>query len=97
VLVTHLHSDHTVGYPDLISTPWVLGRRVALEVYGPNWHQGDDHAASWKHIAPISHRASDSTGLAIQDLAAAEMIYRRATRSACARITFNDSRNEQSV
>jgi ribonuclease BN (tRNA processing enzyme) len=36
VFVTHLHSDHTVGYPDLILTPWVLGRRVPLEVYGPN-------------------------------------------------------------
>ena len=35
VFVTHLHSDHTVGYPDLILTPWVLGRRVPLEVYGP--------------------------------------------------------------
>src|SRR5438477_8635586 len=23
--VTHLHSDHTVGYPDLIFTPWVVG------------------------------------------------------------------------
>jgi len=33
--VTHLHSDHTVGYADLILTPWVLGRRVPLEVYGP--------------------------------------------------------------
>ena len=35
VFVTHLHSDHTVGYPDLILTPWVLGRGVPLEVYGP--------------------------------------------------------------
>ena len=34
--VTHLHSDHTVGYADLILTPWVLGRRVPLEVYGPS-------------------------------------------------------------
>jgi ribonuclease Z len=34
--VTHLHSDHTVGYPDLILTPWVLGRKVPLEVYGPH-------------------------------------------------------------
>src|SRR5947209_28551 len=34
--VTHLHSDHTVGYPDLILTPWVLGRRVPLEIYGPS-------------------------------------------------------------
>lgn len=33
--VTHLHSDHTAGYPDLILTPWVLGREQPLEVYGP--------------------------------------------------------------
>ena len=33
--VTHLHSDHTVGYPDLIFTAWTIGRRVPLEVYGP--------------------------------------------------------------
>ena len=33
--VTHLHSDHTVGYPDLIFTPWTIGRREPLEVYGP--------------------------------------------------------------
>src|SRR5712692_5441725 len=32
---THLHSDHTVGYADLILTPWVLGRPVPLEIYGP--------------------------------------------------------------
>jgi ribonuclease BN (tRNA processing enzyme) len=33
--LTHLHSDHTGGYPDLILTPWVLGRETPLEVYGP--------------------------------------------------------------
>lgn len=33
-LVTHLHSDHTAGYPDLILTPWVMGRSE-LNVYGP--------------------------------------------------------------
>ena len=33
--VTHLHSDHTAGYPDLIFTPAVLGRGAALDVYGP--------------------------------------------------------------
>ena len=33
--VTHLHSDHTAGYADLIFTPWVLGRKEPLEVYGP--------------------------------------------------------------
>lgn len=34
--VTHLHSDHTVGYPDLIFTPWTIGRREPLVVYGPS-------------------------------------------------------------
>ncbi|MBC8180392.1 MBL fold metallo-hydrolase [candidate division KSB1 bacterium] len=33
--LTHLHSDHTVGYPDLIFTPWVMGRDEPLQVYGP--------------------------------------------------------------
>lgn len=35
VFITHLHSDHTLGLADLIFTPWVLGREVPLEVYGP--------------------------------------------------------------
>jgi ribonuclease BN (tRNA processing enzyme) len=35
VFVTHLHSDHTLGLPDLMLTPWVLGRSAPLEVYGP--------------------------------------------------------------
>ncbi|MCP4570457.1 MAG: MBL fold metallo-hydrolase [FCB group bacterium] len=35
LFVTHLHSDHTAGYSDLILTPWVLGRDEPLEVYGP--------------------------------------------------------------
>ena len=33
--ITHLHSDHTLGYPDLIFSPWVLGRKEPLEVFGP--------------------------------------------------------------
>ena len=33
--LTHLHSDHTVGYPDLILSPWAVGRNHPLEVYGP--------------------------------------------------------------
>ena len=32
---THLHSDHTIGYPDLILSPWVLGRPTPLRVFGP--------------------------------------------------------------
>jgi ribonuclease BN (tRNA processing enzyme) len=33
--VTHLHSDHTLGLPDLILTPWVMGRAAPIELYGP--------------------------------------------------------------
>ncbi len=35
VFLTHLHSDHTVGLPDLIFSPWVLGRKEPLDIYGP--------------------------------------------------------------
>jgi len=47
--VTHLHSDHTVGYPDLIFTPWVVGRQGPLEVYGPRGIKAmTDHVlAAW--------------------------------------------------
>jgi len=33
--LTHLHSDHTAGLPDLIFTPAVTGRLETLEIYGP--------------------------------------------------------------
>ena len=33
--LTHLHSDHSIGYADLIFTPWVLERDVPLKVFGP--------------------------------------------------------------
>lgn len=35
IFVTHLHSDHTAGFPDLMLTPWVLGRKEPLQAYGP--------------------------------------------------------------
>ncbi|MFM8781481.1 MAG: MBL fold metallo-hydrolase, partial [Gemmatimonadota bacterium] len=35
LFLTHLHSDHTVGLPDLILSAWTLERDVPLEVYGP--------------------------------------------------------------
>jgi len=33
--ITHLHSDHTLGLPDLMITPWIMGRTAPLELYGP--------------------------------------------------------------
>ena len=35
VFITHLHSDHTVGLPDLMLSPWTLERTAPLAVYGP--------------------------------------------------------------
>jgi ribonuclease BN (tRNA processing enzyme) len=33
--LTHLHTDHTLGLPDLIFTSWVMGRRLPLRIIGP--------------------------------------------------------------
>jgi ribonuclease Z len=33
--ITHLHSDHTLGLPDLILTSWVMGRGAPMRVNGP--------------------------------------------------------------
>ena len=35
LFLTHLHSDHTIGLPDVILSAWVLERTTPLEVYGP--------------------------------------------------------------
>ncbi len=35
VFLTHLHSDHTLGLPDLMYTPWILEREQPLRVFGP--------------------------------------------------------------
>lgn len=36
VFLTHLHSDHTAGLPDLFITSWQFGRQTTpLELYGP--------------------------------------------------------------
>ena len=35
VFITHLHSDHTLGYADLILTSWIMRRASPFPVYGP--------------------------------------------------------------
>jgi ribonuclease Z len=67
--VTHLHSDHTLGYADLIFTSWTLERlpHRPLDVYGPTGLQKmTDHliAAYAEDIAvrtgPGGERAGDA-------------------------------------
>jgi ribonuclease Z len=59
VFATHLHSDHTVGYPDLILTPWVIGRRVPLEVYGPSGIKGMTEHVLEAYRADFETRTKD--------------------------------------
>ncbi|HTS63302.1 MAG TPA: MBL fold metallo-hydrolase [Candidatus Acidoferrales bacterium] len=35
LFITHLHSDHTAGYPDVILTPPNDGRKAPIDVWGP--------------------------------------------------------------
>lgn len=43
VFLTHLHTDHTVGLPDLIFTPWVLEREAPLRMFGPEGTEAMAH------------------------------------------------------
>ncbi|MED5274950.1 MAG: MBL fold metallo-hydrolase [Pseudomonadota bacterium] len=36
VFLTHLHSDHTIGMPDLIMTGWVYHRNREMKIFGPH-------------------------------------------------------------
>jgi ribonuclease BN (tRNA processing enzyme) len=49
LFLTHLHSDHTLGLPDVILTSWVMQRRGPLPVFGPpGLQQMTDHLmAAW--------------------------------------------------
>ena len=49
LFLTHLHSDHTLGLPDLIFTSWVMGRRRPLRIIGPHGTRAmTDHLlAAW--------------------------------------------------
>ena len=57
--ITHLHSDHTVGYPDFIFTPWVLGRTGPVQVYGPNGIKAmTDHILeAWEEDIQLAQKA----------------------------------------
>lgn len=62
VFLTHLHSDHTLGLADLILTPWVQGRAVPLEVYGPPGTQRLVHGILDGNDEDIRERLATSGG-----------------------------------
>jgi len=59
VFATHLHSDHTAGYPDLIITTWVAGRSTPLEVYGPRGIKAMTDAVLTAYSVDIETRLKD--------------------------------------
>jgi ribonuclease BN (tRNA processing enzyme) len=63
--VTHLHSDHTAGYPDLILTPWSVGRSESLEVYGPAGlkHMTDHILEAYQEDITIRRRDKQALGV----------------------------------
>lgn len=63
LFITHLHSDHTLGYPDLMLTPWVVGRRQPLEVFGPVGLAAMTEHLKEAYAADIKVRTEGAEGL----------------------------------
>jgi ribonuclease BN (tRNA processing enzyme) len=63
--LTHLHSDHTIGYADLILTPWSVGRSQPLEVYGPKGlrHMTDHLLEAYREDIAIRRRDKQILGV----------------------------------
>jgi ribonuclease BN (tRNA processing enzyme) len=85
LFITHLHSDHTLGYPDLILTPWVVGRQEPLEVYGPKGIVAMTDYLKQAYAADIKVRTEGAEGLSSEgltvnahEIAASGLIYKDA-------------------
>jgi ribonuclease Z len=63
VLLTHLHSDHLVGLPDLWLTGWIFGRVRPLAVYGPAGTHAMMHKLEEAFEFDIRHRRFDARGI----------------------------------
>ena len=75
VFITHLHSDHTLGYPDLILTTWVVGRTKPLEAYGPHGLKAmTDHIlAAWSEdiavrTTGLEHESPDAYAVHVHEI-----------------------------
>jgi ribonuclease BN (tRNA processing enzyme) len=71
VFITHLHSDHTLGYPDLIFSPWVLNRGDPLVAYGPRGLRSMTHhiLKAWEKDVRVRTRGleeANRTGYKVQ-------------------------------
>ncbi len=85
LFVTHLHSDHTLGYPDLMLSPWVVGRGQPLEVYGPEGIAAMTDHLKQAYAADIKVRTEGFEGLSkraltvnVHEISEAGVVYRDA-------------------
>jgi ribonuclease Z len=60
VIITHEHLDHTFGYPSLLQSLWLCGRKAPLDVYAQTstWRVLDGlttlyRADRWKEASPV--------------------------------------------
>ncbi len=60
---THLHSDHTLGYPDVMLSSWVVGRKQPLEVFGPVGTEAMTENLKRAYAADIKVRTEGMEGL----------------------------------
>ncbi len=75
LFITHLHSDHTLGLPDLILTSWVMGRKTAMQAYGPHGLRAmiDQILGAWSEDIAIrtnglEHEAVNGYAVAVHEI-----------------------------
>lgn len=75
LFITHLHSDHTLGYPDVIFTTWLMGRTKPLDVFGPHGLQSmTDHiVAAWREDIDVrtnglEHRTPNGYAVRVREI-----------------------------
>jgi len=60
VFITHLHSDHLSGLPDLWLTSWIWQRQNKLHIYGPTGIENMTAHLQLAYQADVAHRIENS-------------------------------------
>ena len=76
IFLTHLHSDHILGFSDILMTGWVYQRESPLQIYGPKGTQNFVDSTIKAYEEDINVRSQAPENLDIRGLQAnIEMIY----------------------
>ena len=54
--LTHIHSDHSGALADLVLTPWIMGRAVPLNLFGPIGLEAMSENITKAYIEDINYR-----------------------------------------